>query len=93
MAYAILKLGGVPALPFFCLGEAVRGLAGRNSAVMPADHGPAEAGKDIEAAGQGAEEPRETAKLAFRLGGMPARGLSPDPIRGAVTKSDVDWNA
>ncbi len=93
MAYAILKLGGVPALPFFCLGEAVRGLAGRNSAVMLADRGPAEAGKDIEAACHRAEEPRETAKLAFQLGGTPARGLSPDPIQAAVTKSDVDWNS
>ena len=69
MAYAILKLGGVPALPFFCLGEAVRGLAGRNSTVMPADHGPAEAGKDIEAAGQEGgrtERDRETGVSARR---------------------------
>ncbi|MGB1177177.1 MAG: aldolase, partial [Candidatus Puniceispirillaceae bacterium] len=43
--YAIMKLGKVKLLPFFlpgdpAMGEAVRGLAGKRSAVMLANHGP-----------------------------------------------------
>jgi ribulose-5-phosphate 4-epimerase/fuculose-1-phosphate aldolase len=48
--YAIMKLGKVRLLPFFlpgdpAMGEAVRGLAGKRSAVMLANHGPVVAGK------------------------------------------------
>ncbi len=74
------------------MGEAVGGLAGRRSAVINADHGPVEAGKDIEAACHAVAEPGKTAKLVVRLGRMPVRGLSPDQVQAVVTKSDVDWN-
>ncbi|MDP5345059.1 MAG: aldolase, partial [Paracoccaceae bacterium] len=52
--YAIMKLGKVKLLPFFrpgdlAMGAAVRGLAGKRTAVMLANHGPVVAGKDIEA--------------------------------------------
>ena len=50
--YAIMLLGKVRLLPFFvpgdaAIGEAIRGLAGRRSAVMLANHGPVVAGKDL----------------------------------------------
>lgn len=96
--YAPLTLGKAP-LPFFCqgdpaTGEAVRGLAGRRSAVMLADHGPVKSGeKDFEAACYAVEEPEEAVKLALLLRGMPARCRSPDQILAAVTKSEVDRNA
>ena len=62
--YAIMKLGKVKLLPFFlpgdpAMGDAVRGLAGKRSAVMLANHGPVVAGKDIEAACS-AEQPHLT---------------------------------
>jgi len=50
--YSIMRLGRVALLPIFlpgdpAMGEAVRGLAGRRSAVMLANHGPVVAGKDF----------------------------------------------
>lgn len=52
--YGLMKLGRVKLLPFFlpgdpAMGEAVRGLAGKRSAVMLANHGPVVAGKDVKA--------------------------------------------
>ena len=49
--YAIMQLGRVKLLPFFrpgdpAMGQAVRGLAGKRSAVMLSNHGPVVAGKD-----------------------------------------------
>ena len=78
--YAIMKLGKVKLLPFFrpgdpAMGEAVRGLAGRRSAVMLANHGPVVAGKDIEAACYAIEELEDTARLAILLRGYDARAL------------------
>lgn len=96
--YAIMKLGRVKLLPFFlpgdpAMGEAVRGLAGKRSAVMLANHGPVVAGKDVEAACNAVEELEETAKLALMLQGVPARGLSPAQVQDVVTRFDVEWDA
>ena len=54
-AYGIMKLGKVKLLPYFmpgdpAMGDAIRGLAGKRSAVVLANHGPVVAGKDHEAA-------------------------------------------
>ena len=51
--YSIMKLGKVKLLPYFipgdpAMGDAIRGLAGKRSAVMLANHGPVVAGKDLE---------------------------------------------
>lgn len=95
--YSIMKLGRVKLLPFFMPGdpamaEAVRGLAGKRSAVMLANHGPVVAGKDVEAACNAIEELEETAKLAMMVRGMNARGLSDDEVGAVVTRFDVDWD-
>jgi len=95
--YAIMQLGRVKLLPFFvpgdpAMGEAVRGLAGKRSAVMLANHGPVVAGTTVEAACNAIEELEATAKLALLLRGIPARGLEPDQVRAVVTKFDVEWN-
>jgi len=95
--YGIMKLGRVKLLPFFmpgdpAMGEAVRGLAGRRSAVMLANHGPVVAGKDVEAACNAIEELEDTARLAMMLRGMNARGLTDDNVRALVTKFDVEWD-
>jgi len=95
--YAIMKLGKVKLLPFFmpgdpAMGEAVRGLAGKRSAVMLANHGPVVAGKDVEAACNAIEELEDTARLAILMRGYDARALTPEQIQGLVTKFDVDWD-
>ena len=95
--YGIMKLGKVKLLPFFlpgdpAMGDAVRGLAGKRSAVMLANHGPVVAGKDIEAACNAVEELEETARLAMLMRGIDARVLTEDQVRDVVTKFDVEWD-
>ena len=95
--YGIMKLGRVKLLPFFlpgdpAMGEAVRGLAGRRSAVMLANHGPVVAGRDVEAACNAVEELEDTARLAMLTRGHAPRGLTPDQVRQVVTTFDVDWD-
>lgn len=96
-AYSIMRLGKVKLLPFFvpgdpAMGDAVRGLAGKRSAVMLANHGPVVAGKDLEAAVYAMEELEETAKLALLLRGSDALQMTPDQIQQVVTKFDVEWD-
>ncbi|MEP0521891.1 MAG: aldolase [Hyphomicrobiales bacterium] len=96
--YGIMKLGKVKLLPFFmpgdpAMGMAVRGLAGKRSAVMLANHGPVVAGKDIEAACNAIEELEDTARLAMMTRGLNPRGLSDDQIQKLVSKFDVEWDA
>lgn len=95
--YAIMKLGKVKLLPFFmpgdpAMGDAVRGLAGKRSAVMLANHGPVVASKDVEAACNAIEELEDTARLAIMMRGYDARALTPEQVQGLVTKFDVDWD-
>jgi ribulose-5-phosphate 4-epimerase/fuculose-1-phosphate aldolase len=95
--YAIMKLGKVKLLPFFlpgdpAMGEAVRGLAGKRSAVMLANHGPVVAGKDIEAACNALEELEETARLAMLLRGTDAIGLTEEQINAVVTEFNIEWD-
>ena len=96
--YAIMKLGRVKLLPFFlpgdpAMGEAVRGLAGKRSAVMLANHGPVVAGKDVEAACNAIEELEETARLAILLQDRNPRMLTDAQVSAVVTKFDIDWEA
>ena len=96
--YAIMQLGRVTLLPYFrpgdpAMGEAVRGLAGRRSAVMLANHGPVVAGKDVEAACNAIEELEATARLTLLTRGLNPRLLSAEQVRDVVTTFDVDWDA
>lgn len=95
--YAIMKLGKVQMLPFFrpgdpAMGDAVRGLAGKRSAVMLANHGPVVAGKDVEAACNAIEELEDTARLAMMMQGVQARRLTAAQIKDLVTHFDVEWD-
>ncbi|SEW26188.1 Ribulose-5-phosphate 4-epimerase/Fuculose-1-phosphate aldolase [Cognatiyoonia koreensis] len=95
--YAIMKLGKVKLLPFFlpgdtAMGEAVRGLAGKRSAVMLANHGPVVAGRDVEAACNAIEELEDTARLAMMTRGMDPRGLTEQDVQRVVTTFDVEWD-
>lgn len=96
-AYGIMKLGRVKLLPYFMpgdvtMGDAIRGLAGRRSAVMLAHHGPVVAGKDLEAAVYAAEELEETAKLALLTRGLNPILLDTAQINGLVSKFNVEWD-
>jgi len=96
-AYSIMRLGKVKLLPFFLpgdpeMGDAVRGLAGKRSAVLLAHHGPVVAGKDLEAAVYAMEELEETAKLALLTQGLSPRLLNEQQIGAVVRKFDVDWD-
>lgn len=96
--YAVMQLGRVTLLPYFrpgdpAMGEAVRGLAGKRSAVMLANHGPVVAGKDIEAACNAIEELEATAKLTLMTRGMTPRALDGDQIGTLVKTFDLEWDA
>lgn len=96
-AYGVMKLGKVALLPYFMpgdpgIGDAIRGLAGKRSAVVLAHHGPVVAGKDLEAACYAMEELEETAKLALMTRGMGANLLSTAQIQGLVRKFEVEWD-
>ena len=96
--YAIMQLGRVKLLPFFrpgdpAMGDAVRGLAGKRTAVMLAHHGPVVAGRDVEAACNAIEELEATAKLALLTRGLGARVLSEAQVRDVVTTFNVEWDA
>lgn len=83
--YSIMRLGKVKLLPFFlpgdaAMGDAVRGLAGKRSAVLLANHGPVVAGKDLWAATYAMEELEETAKLALLTQGKHPRMLTAENV-------------
>lgn len=96
-AYSIMRLGKVALLPYYRpgdpqMGEGVRGLAGRRSAIVLANHGPVVAAKELEAAVFAIEELEETARLALVLRGADARMLDPAQVRDIVTQFDVEWD-
>jgi 3-dehydro-4-phosphotetronate decarboxylase len=95
--YSIMRLGKVKLLPYFrpgdaAMGEAIRGLAGKRSAVLLANHGPVVAAKDLEAAVYAMEELEETARLALLTRGMNPRLLNDSEIRDIVDTFDVEWD-
>ena len=95
--YPLMKLGRVKLLPFFrpgdpAMGDAVRGLAGKRTAVMLANHGPVVAGKDVEAACNAIEELEDGARLAMLMRGYAARQLTAEQIADVVTHFNVEWD-
>jgi len=92
-----MKLGRVKLLPFFrpgdpAMGDAVRGLAGKRSAVMLANHGPVVAAKDVEAACNAIEELEDTARLAILMRGFNPRMLTRPQVTDLVTHFNVEWD-
>lgn len=84
-AYFVMKVGRLPLIPYHRpgdpkLGDAIRGLASRHSAVLLANHGPVVSGKSLEAAVYATEELEETAKLFLLLRGQNPRALNNDQI-------------
>jgi ribulose-5-phosphate 4-epimerase/fuculose-1-phosphate aldolase len=83
--YFVMKIGTLPLIPYHRpgdpkLGDAIRGLAGKHSAVLLANHGPVVSAKTLEAAVYAMEELEETAKLFLLLRGVPTRPLTEEQI-------------
>ncbi len=94
-AYGIMRLGKVRLLPVFlpgdpAMGAAVRGLAGKRSAVLLANHGPVVAGRDLEAAVNAVEELEETARLALLTHGRAPRLLTEGQVADVVARFGVE---
>jgi ribulose-5-phosphate 4-epimerase/fuculose-1-phosphate aldolase len=88
--YYIMRCGPTALVPYFrpgdpAVADAIRGLAGRYTSVLLANHGPVVAGADLEAAVYATEELEETAKLFLLLRGLNPRTLSPGQIEDLVS--------
>ena len=62
------------------MADAIKGLAGKYSSVLLANHGPVVSGDTLEAAVYAIEELEETAKLYLLLRGLNPRYLSPAQV-------------
>ena len=92
-----MLLGKVKLLPFFvpgdpAMGDAIKGLAGKRSAVLLANHGPVVSGKDLESSVNAIEELEATAKLALILKGADAKALDETQISSVIKKFNVEWD-
>jgi ribulose-5-phosphate 4-epimerase/fuculose-1-phosphate aldolase len=88
-AYYLMKCGATALVPYYrpgdaAVADAIKGLAGKYSSVLLANHGPVVSGDTLEAAVFATEELEETAKLYLLLRGMNPRYLSPQQIADLV---------
>ena len=89
-AYYLMRVGQTALVPYYRPGDAavagaIRGLAGRYSSVLLANHGPVVAGDSLEGAVFATEELEETAKLFLLLRGLNPRHLSPQQVTDLVS--------
>lgn len=87
--YYLMRAGQTALVPYFrpgdpAVADAIKGLAGRYSSVLLANHGPVVAGESLEAAVFATEELEETAKLYLLLRGLNPRYLSPEQVNDLV---------
>src|SRR6185437_10913875 len=83
--YYLMKCGHTALVPYYrpgdpAVADAIKGLAGRYSSVLLANHGPVVSGDTLEAAVFAMEELEETAKLYLLLRGLNPRYLTPAQI-------------
>jgi 3-dehydro-4-phosphotetronate decarboxylase len=88
-AYYVMRCGATALVPYYQPGDpavanAIRGLAGKYSSVLLANHGPVVAGNTLEAAVFAIEELEETAKLYLLLRGLNPRYLTPAQVTDLV---------
>ncbi|WP_292896952.1 MULTISPECIES: 3-oxo-tetronate 4-phosphate decarboxylase [unclassified Nitratireductor] len=93
--YSLMQLGKVKLLPYFmpgdaAMGEAVRGLAGKHSAVLLANHGPVVAAKNLRAAVFAMEELEATARLVLLTRGMKANLLTDNDVAALAKQYPVE---
>ncbi len=87
--YYMMKCGATALVPYYrpgdpAVADAIKGLAGKYSSVLLANHGPVVAGDSLEAAVYAMEELEETAKLYLLLRGLNPRHLSPEQVSDLV---------
>jgi ribulose-5-phosphate 4-epimerase/fuculose-1-phosphate aldolase len=83
--YYLMRAGQTALVPYYrpgdpAVADAIRGLAGRYTSVLLANHGPVVTGRDLEGAVFATEELEETAKLYLLLRGTNPRYLSPAQV-------------
>lgn len=93
-AYYVMKLGRTALVPYYRPGDdavagAIRGLAGRYSSVLLANHGPVVSGTSLDAAVYATEELEETARLYLMLRGLNPRMLTPAQVEDLVRHFDL----
>jgi ribulose-5-phosphate 4-epimerase/fuculose-1-phosphate aldolase len=84
-AYYLMRCGATALVPYYrpgdpAVAEAIKGLAGRYTSVLLANHGPVVSGETLETAVFAIEELEETAKLYLLLRGLNPRFLSPAQV-------------
>jgi ribulose-5-phosphate 4-epimerase/fuculose-1-phosphate aldolase len=94
-AYYVMRVGRTALVPYYrpgdpAVADAIRGLAGRYSSVLLANHGPVVAGRELEAAVYATEELEETAKLHLLLHGLNPRLLTRAQVRDLVSHFGLD---
>ncbi|WNV08227.1 aldolase [Tardiphaga sp. 709] len=87
--YYLMKCGATALVPYYrpgdpAVADAIKGLAGKYSSVLLANHGPVVSGDTLEAAVYAIEELEETAKLYLLLRGLNPRHLSPEQVKDLV---------
>ena len=95
--YGIMQLGRVRLLPYFIpgspeIGTAIRGLAGKHSAIMLANHGPVVSAKTLEAAVYASEELEATSKLAYLTRALEPNALTAEQVNDLVIQYNVEWD-
>ncbi|WP_049732560.1 aldolase [Rhizobium ecuadorense] len=93
--YYLMRAGETALVPYYRPGDpdvadAIRGLAGKYSSVLLANHGPVVAGDSLEAAVFATEELEETAKLYLLLRNLNPRYLSPGQVADLVNTFGLD---
>jgi ribulose-5-phosphate 4-epimerase/fuculose-1-phosphate aldolase len=89
-AYYLMRCGATALVPYYrpgdpAVADAIKGLAGRYSSVLLANHGPVVSGDTLQAAVFAIEELEESAKLYLLLRGLNPRYLSPQQIADLST--------
>jgi ribulose-5-phosphate 4-epimerase/fuculose-1-phosphate aldolase len=84
--YYLMKCGATALVPYYrpgdpAVADAIKGLAGKYSSVLLANHGPVVSGDTLEAAVYAIEELEETAKLYLLLRGLNPRHLTPAQVK------------
>ena len=93
--YYLMKCGATALVPYFrpgdpAVADAIKGLAGKYSSVLLANHGPVVAGDNLESAVYAMEELEETAKLFLLLRGLNPRFLTPAQVDDLVATFGVE---
>ncbi len=94
--YFVMKIGRLPLVPYFrpgdkALGDVIRGLAGKHSAVLLSNHGPVVSGPDLEGAIYASEELEETAKIFLLLQNAKTNCLNAEQIEELKTAFKLDF--